>query len=304
MTHAKTLVGRLATYTVEGTIGRGAMGTVYRARTSSGDVCAIKRVLATTPQFARAAHDEARILSLVRHPNVVAFRELIATDVDLFIVMEMAEGESLRTLIRQSANRKRGPSVDAAVMVAVDALRGLHAAHEARDESGLPLEVVHRDVSPENLVVAPSGVTRLVDFGLAKAHGREQSTTSGKVRGKTRYLAPEQIHGRASRAADMFVVGVVLWELLAGRRLIEGRTPTEILTTVLSLRAPPPSSASPLSIPRELDAVVLRSLSVDPDRRFESAEAMADALAQAAPHASHRAVADWVYCVVRDTLRE
>ena len=173
-------------------------------------------------------------------------------------------------------------------------LHGLHAAHEAKNERGEPLGIVHRDISPQNILVGVDGVPRVLDFGVAKAVGRVQTTREGQLKGKIGYMAPEQVEGRSRRGArDVYAAAVVLWEVLTGRRLITGETTTAMLHKVLTMRPEAPSLYNP-SVDPALDAVVLRGLSRDPADRYASAREMATALEGAANVAIAPVVSAWV----------
>jgi serine/threonine-protein kinase len=231
--------------------------------------------------------DEARISSRIRHPNVVQLLEVVHEHDELCLVMEYVHGVSLADVF--SASRKEGRRVPApiAVAIAVDVLRGLHAAHEARAEDGAPLGIVHRDVSPQNVLVGADGTARVLDFGVAKALRKDHLTISGEVKGKVAYMSPEQLRGgTVTRQADLFATGVLLWEALTGERLyvdVEGE-PAAVMLKVLTDAPRPPSERAP-DIPAGLDPVVLRALAHEPRARFANGEEMAWALADACPPA-------------------
>ncbi len=156
--------------------------------------------------------------------------------------------------------------------IAIGALRGLHAAHEATSDQGEPLGIVHRDVSPQNILVGIDGMARVIDFGVAKAAGRLQSTQDGQIKGKIAYMAPEQLAGRVvTRTADVYAMGVVLWEVLAGTRLFPGDSQGAVVMKVFE-GAPAPPSCHALRLPARLDALVMRALALNPTDRFASAE--------------------------------
>ncbi len=258
---------------------------------------AVKRL---RPQFAKDAEfrsmflEEARLAVRIRHPNVAAIVDAIIEGEELLLVMEYVHGESLGRLIRttRAAGKLISPDVAASVLGGV--LRGLHAAHEARDESGHLLGIVHRDVSPQNIVVGADGVSRVVDFGIAKAATSAIATKHGQLKGKLGYMAPEQIRGRkASPASDVFAAGVVLWETLTCRRLFAGRSESEVVDKVLACRVEPPSTHAP-GVPTALDRVVVRALARDPSERFLSAKEMARALDAALGAAAPPRVTAWL----------
>ena len=303
---APLTIGR---YALHDKIASGGMATVYLGRLA-GDAgfsrtVAIKRLhpqYAADPDFAAMFVDEARLAARVRHPNVITTLDVVAHGEELFLVMEYVEGESLAQLARLSqAKGERIPNeIIASVVCGV--LHGLHAAHEAKSESGVPLDIVHRDVSPQNVLVGIDGAPRVIDFGVAKAIGQLHTTREGQVKGKLAYLAPEQIMGGTlTRQVDVFAAGVMVWELLTGSRLFAGGNEGEVLGRVLHHVVEPPSRFTP-DVPPALDAVVLRALERDPSARFATTEAMATAIEDAVPLATPRRVGEWVKSVARDRI--
>jgi len=252
---------------------------------------AVKRLheaLARDPAFVSMLLDEARLGSQVRHPLVAEVIDLVTEGSEVCLVMQYVHGSSLRALLEVDSSPVPIP---VAVAVLSDALNGLHAAHEARDTRGTLLGVVHRDVSPHNLLVGADGFTRVTDFGIAKAVWRAQTTCDGQLKGKLAYMAPEQLaKGRIDRRADVFGAAVVLWELLAGKRLFEATDPEALLAR----RSWVPPRMGRDDLPAGLEEAVLRGLAADPDRRFESALQMAEAIERACRPASRAAVAAWV----------
>ena len=216
--------GKFGRYALGPELGSGGMATVsFGAATGAlgfARPVAIKRIHATRASDAElldAIRDEARIASRVRHPNVVSVIDVIEEGGDVGIILEYVHGDALSSLLRKARAAPRPVPVAVAVAVIVDVLHGLHAAHTARDEAGRPLVVVHRDVSPQNVIVGADGVARVLDFGISKAENRASVTRDGRVKGKLRYMAPEQLGGDVTPAADIYAAGIVLWELLAGR---------------------------------------------------------------------------------------
>jgi serine/threonine-protein kinase len=268
---------------------------------------AIKRLhpqYARDPEFVSMFLDEARLAARVHHPNVVSTLDVVALEGELFLVLEYVHGESLAGLLR--ASRERGQLVPPAVGVAIvsGALHGLHAAHEATDNAGAPMCIVHRDVSPHNLLVGVDGAARVLDFGVAKAAVRSQTTREGQLKGKLKYMAPEQLRGVAlTRTADVYSAGVVLWEVLTGERLFEADNEAALFGKVLEGVIAPPSRVLP-SLPRALDAPILRALERDPSRRFATAREMAIALESAVQPASPTEVGDWVSRTARAALAQ
>jgi serine/threonine-protein kinase len=244
--------------------------------------------------------DEARLAARLHHPNVAATIDVVVERTDAYIIMEYVHGESLARLLR--GGTPPAPAVVSAIVVG--ALRGLHAAHEVCDERGEPLEIIHRDVSPENIIVGADGAARLIDFGIAKARSRLQATTEGQLKGKLSYLAPEQIRGAsATRRTDLYAAGVVLWEALTGKRLFDGDCAGAITEQILVGWVERPSKHAP-DLPEAVDTVVLRALETEPARRFPTAAAMAEALERAMAPAPAAEVAEWVVANAGKTLAQ
>lgn len=255
---------------------------------------AIKRLhpdFARDREFVAMLTDEARLTSAIRHRNIVSVLDVAEEKGELFLVMEYVLGLTLAELLKASEGRP--VPVPVAVAVLVDLLEGLHAAHEATGPLG-PLEIVHRDVTPQNVMVATDGVTRVLDFGIAKAASRAQTTRDGVVKGKTAYLAPEQIRSEpVDRRVDVYAAGVVAWELLAGRRLFLRATPDETVAAIVVGEPLALESVRP-DVGAAIAAAVHRALSKNPAERFPTARAFVHALEAASPAAPAREVAGWV----------
>jgi serine/threonine-protein kinase len=288
-------------------IASGGMAAVHLGRfigvQEFSRIVAIKQLhehFAGDREFVAMLFDEARLLARIRHTNVVAPLDVELCGSELFIVMEYIHAESLSRVLR-AANAPVPPSIACAVMCQV--LSGLHAAHEARGPRGQSLNIVHRDVSPQNLLIMEDGTVKIVDFGIAKAGWRMHTTSCGTLKGKRSYMAPEQFRGLAvDRRTDIFSAGVVLWEMLTGKRLFTGDAPAIIEEQVLRGQVTAPSNLSP-GLPPELDEIVLRAISVDPEQRFPDAHAMAAALAAVGPLANPLEVGAWVTRHVGEALR-
>ena len=303
--------GTLGRYAIYEEIGAGGMATVHLGRLTGpanfARTVAIKRLhahLARQPEFVTMFLDEARLAARVRHRNVVATLDIVTASVQPYLVMEYVQGESLARL--QSAARQRGERIPPAVACSIVAgiLHGLHAAHEATNERGETLGIVHRDVSPQNVMVGVDGVARVLDFGVAKAAGRLQTTREGRLKGKLAYTAPELVRGTAiARTADVYSAAVVLWEMLAGDRLFAGDNEANILERVLFADVGPPSRGAK-DVPPELDAIVLQALARNPARRFATAREMARAIESTIPIASPSEVGDWVETLAQQSLLE
>jgi serine/threonine protein kinase len=268
---------------------------------------AIKRLhpqFARDPEFLTMFVDEARLAARIRHPNVVPTLDVVSSEGEIFLVMEYFLGESFAKLLVLSKLAGGPPPVAVTCAIVASTLHGLHAAHEAKDERGEPLGIVHRDVSPQNILVGADGIARVLDFGIAKAQGRAQVTREGQVRGKMAYVAPEQfLGGKADRKADIYAASVVLWEALTGRRLFLGETEAQTVSRVLNDPVAAPGSIV-AGITPALDRLVLRGLSRDPKDRHETAREMAQELEAVAPPCTPHQVADWVEAVVGAALAE
>jgi serine/threonine-protein kinase len=298
----------LGRYLLFDEIASGGMATVHLGRmlgpAGFNRTIAIKRMhphLARDPEFVSMFLDEARLAARIQHPNVVATLDVVPTEGEVFLVLDYVQGESLSHLFKAARIKQQRVHPRVVASILVNTLHGLHAAHEASDEHGRPLGIVHRDVSPQNVLVGTDGVARVLDFGVAKAAGRLQETRDGQLKGKIAYMTPEQIRGgEVDRRTDVYAAGTVLWEGLAGRRLVHGLNEGQVLAAVLAGGFAPPSSIYPDLAP--FDAVVMRALEPDPGRRYATAREMAIALERAIGIASSFEVAEWVQSVGAETL--
>jgi serine/threonine-protein kinase len=299
------LVGRYAMFDE---LAAGGMATVHLGRllgpAGLGRPVAIKRLhvhFLKDEEFVTMFMDEARIVARIRHPNVVPMLEVVQTEQGLFLVMEYIHGESLAKIVRtlRKSGEPIAPRIVASVMSGV--LLGLHAAHDTTGPDGALLGVVHRDVSPQNIIVGAEGTAHVLDFGIAKAAGRAQVTREGQVKGKLAYMAPEQIRGQADRRSDVFAAAVVLWEMLAGRRMHEGFREVDILSRVIGGTFPQLREMVP-DVDPELDRIVSRGLAIDPEQRYSTAREFAIELERAVGLASPREVGEWVHRVAKDVL--
>jgi serine/threonine-protein kinase len=266
------------------------MATVHLAcatdKRQGPPLVAIKRPhrhLASDKTFLTMLVDEARLASAIDHPNVVKVRELGFDAGMPFIVMDYVEGASLAELRRELSAIGRAIDVRVAVRMVLDTLAGLHAAHELRDDNDRPLNIVHRDVSPHNVLISCDGRSHITDFGIAKAEDRIQTTRTHEVKGKLAYLAPERIDKRrmCTVQSDIFSMAVVLWECFAGRRLFRGEEAVDILQEVMSAPIPTLTQIG-AHIPQGLDDVIARALSRDLDTRYATALELAQAIERAA----------------------
>ena len=304
--HSPRTVGR---YVLYGELASGGMATVHFGRLSGpvgfSRTVAIKRLhphYAKDPDFVTMFLDEARLCGRIRHPNVVPTLDVVTTQGEIFIVMEYVAGEALSKLMKAAAAKKvmMPPRVAATIMSSV--LHGLHAAHQTKDEHGRELGIVHRDVSPQNILVGADGTARVLDFGVAKAAGRLQTTRDGQLKGKIAYMPPEQLSGApVTKQVDIYAASVVLWEALTGRRLFDGETEAIVLARAIEGCVDPPSNHNAFLEPA-IDAVVLRGLARDPEMRFNTAREMALAIEQTIGLASPSEVGEWVEMVAGDEL--
>jgi serine/threonine protein kinase len=300
----------LGRYALFGELASGGMATVHFGRqlgaVGFARTVAVKRLhphLASDSEFVAMFLDEAHLAERIRHPNVVPTIDVLAQDGELWLVMDYVHGESLSRALRASP-AKGGLPVDIAVSIALGVLAGLHAAHEARDESGRPLGIVHRDVSPQNVLIGADGIARVLDFGIAKATGRLHQTEQGQLKGKYAYMSPEQLQqDELDRRSDVFCVASILWEMLAGRRLYSADSPAAIAYSMVMEETPSLRSLR-AEVPVELDHALLRGLARSRDDRFASADEMAQALEDAVRPASARRVQEWLRSAVGPVLRE
>jgi eukaryotic-like serine/threonine-protein kinase len=277
----------LGPYDLLAPIGVGGMARVWAARVrGTRDVVALKMLLpelAQNVEFRKMFFDEARIASRVRHPNVCGTFQMGEQSGVLFLAMEWLDGPSLMRILRPGRE-----DVDAcervpirprvAARIVADACAGLHAAHDLLDEDGRPLGVVHRDVSPHNLLITSDGSVKVTDFGVAKALGKSHMTMAGQLKGKLAYMAPEQlVGGGVDRRCDVFALGCVLYEITTGQRPFQGEHDPQVMTAIMLGRYEPPGAIMP-GYPHELSIIVMRALANDAEGRYPSAEHMRQAL--------------------------
>jgi serine/threonine-protein kinase len=255
-------------------IGSGGMGDVSLAVTEGSmgvkKLVVVKRLLlehATNPGAKEMFLDEGRLAVRLNHPNVVQTYEVGLQEDNFFIAMEYLEGQSLNRVASRVLSSKS------------EALRGLHYAHELTNYDGTPLNIVHRDLSPQNLFITYDGVVKIVDFGIAKSDGQAAKTQLGMIKGKVAYMAPEQVDpsNEIDRRADIFVLGIVLWELVTGHRLMKGNTVLQTFQRI-ALDVSPRASSVAAGVDPALDAIIARALEKRPENRFQTAQEMRDAL--------------------------
>ena len=242
---------------------------------------AIKRVLphlAQNENFIRMFLDEARLSARLSHPNIVAVFDISAREDTYFLIMEFVDGANLKKILETLHKRGMRFGLPEAIYVCAEACRGLSYAHELHDENGRPLGIVHRDISPPNIMLTKHGNVKVADFGLAKAGTQLSQTDPGVVKGKFSYLSPEAAFGKEVDArADIFSLGIVLWEMLAGRRLFLGETDYATVKLVQGANVP---RLSPLNnqVDVEFEEILFRSLTRDPDSRYQTAQEFGEAL--------------------------
>jgi serine/threonine-protein kinase len=302
------VVGRYALFDA---IASGGMASVHIGRLLGSfgftRTVAIKRLhpsMARDPEFLSMFQEEARLAARISHPHVVTTLDVVALDGELLLVMEYVSGASLsRVLLAERAAGRDIPH-RIAVDIMLGVLNGLHAAHEAKNERGEPLGIVHRDVSPHNILIGSDGTARVLDFGIAKAVGGANLTRPDQIKGKLRYLSPESLTKQpVTRASDIFAASLVLWEMLAGRRLFDGEGDGQVLNQILNHRPEPPSRHRP-HLPRTLDEIVMRGLATEPRDRYPTARAMALALEAAVTPVNRSVVSEWLENSVGEEIHE
>ncbi len=296
-------------------LATGGMADIWLARELGAAglerLVVVKRLL---PHLARESEivdmfvSEARFVARLVHPNVVQIHDLGQDDEGYFLVMEYVAGCSASELLIAAAQAHSRLPVGAALCIAEQACRGAHAAHELRDPAGEPLGLVHRDISPHNLMIGPSGEVKLLDFGIAKATAAAEATRTGSLKGKHGYMSPEQCAAtRVDRRSDVFALGIVCWELLTGARLFKRETEYATMHAIVSGDVRPPSSVRP-DLPAALDGVLGKALALDLDLRFQTADALRRALVavadEAGIHASRDALVVTMTELVGDRLEE
>ncbi|HVR61160.1 MAG TPA: serine/threonine-protein kinase [Polyangia bacterium] len=273
-------------YTLFERIGRGGMADVYKGRVQGPEgferVFVIKRILphlSDEPTFIKMFVEEAKLSARLSHPNIVQIFELGSVEGEYFISMEYVRGRDLAETMRAIWKTMPPPRPELVAYIGREACRALAYAHDLTDDNGRPLRMIHRDVSPSNIMLSYEGAVKLLDFGIAKALGEAPETTkSGTMKGKYAYMAPEQTEGDdVDHRIDIFSCGIVLHEVLTGRRLFKGANDVQTIERVRKGDVAPPSFQNPLC-PPELDAIVLKALARNRDDRFAHAAEMADAL--------------------------
>lgn len=281
---------RFRRYEILRRIATGGMGSVYLGRVIGAGgferrvaIKAMHPHIAGESSFVAMFLDEARLAARIHHPNVVATLDIDETEDGLFIVMEYIEGVTVRQINHALRARRAVAPLPVSLRVVLDALAGLHAAHELASAEGAPLQLVHRDVSPANLIVGVDGLTRITDFGIARAEERLGETTrTGEIKGRVGYMSPEQLRGApVDRRSDVYSAGVVLWELLTAQRAFPGDNEAAVLMAALRGVSRPPSELDP-RVPDEISAACMMALTQEPGLRHASAAEFAEELERAA----------------------
>ncbi|HZU83778.1 MAG TPA: serine/threonine-protein kinase, partial [Polyangiaceae bacterium] len=269
----------LGRYRLIAELGRGGMGTVYLAALSGparfSKVVVIKQLrpgFAEDPNLTSMFLEEARLAARLHHPNIVQTNEVVCDPEDgYFIVMEYLEGAALKRVVRRLRRHGDEPARSIYIAAILDVLGALQYAHALKDFDGKPMDLVHRDVNPANVVVTFGGQVKLVDFGIAKAADSAQETRAGILKGKLHYMSPEQMAGdRIDCRADLFAVGAMLWDALAGRKLWEGTSGLDVMTSLVRGNIPSPRSVNP-DIGPDLERVCMRALAFRPEDRYPDA---------------------------------
>ncbi|NUP10925.1 MAG: protein kinase [Polyangiaceae bacterium] len=289
------MLARIGRYEILRELGVGGMARVYLAR-SQGEggferLVAVKLLhdhLAQEQEFVSMFLDEARLAAQIRHPNVVSTIDVQVEDGKRYLVMEYVEGQSLSRLLSQRTRDGVRLPIGIALRITLDMLAGLHAAHEVRDPDGAQLGLVHRDVSPHNVLVGADGLSRITDFGVARAESRLSSTRSGEIKGKLPYMAPEQIASMpVDRRADVYSAALVAWEMFTGRRHFVADNQGALLRVILEGPLERPSAYNP-EVPAEVEAVLMRAMTRERNVRHASAAELADDIEDAAHRAGVR----------------
>lgn len=276
--------GRVGRYEILGRVGTGGMAELFLARARGLEgfekLFVLKRMHKSATSDSGLVSlflDEARIAAQLEHPNIVQVYDIGFSDESHYFAMEYVHGADVRRLFER-ASARGGLSVDAAITMVVGVLAGLQHAHEKRGRDGEPLGMVHRDVSPSNVLVSFDGAVKLADFGIAKVAARQSNTEAGLRRGKAAYMSPEQCRGeRLDRRSDLFSLGIVLWELTTGRRMFGEQDPLVIMRAIADGDLPSPADVQP-DYPKALSKIVQKALSRDAQDRFANAEAFQLAL--------------------------
>jgi len=285
----------------------GGMAEIFLARAVSvagaERYCVLKRILrdrARDAEFVQMFLDEARLAAQLHHPNIASVYDIGVLGDSYFFTMEYVHGETVRSLLLRAQGVRRSVPLACVLTIVAGAAAGLHHAHERNSKDGRPLGIVHRDVSPSNLMVSYEGSVKVVDFGVAKAADRGVETRAGTVKGKISYMSPEQCRGeQVDRRSDLFSLGIVMWELLTGTRLYRRASALQNMMAIVNDPPPPPSTRR-FEVPGAIDDIVLRLLAKSVDDRFQTAAEVVDAIANASSQTGAALSASGVSRLVRD----
>ncbi|MBI5535900.1 MAG: serine/threonine protein kinase [Deltaproteobacteria bacterium] len=285
-TASQTLPRTFGRYQLFDRVGAGGMAEIYlaRARTELGGarLVVVKQILpdlSGNEQFAEMLIQEAKLAARLNHANVVQVFDLGRHEGVLFIAMDYVDGFDLNELLRRCARSKTPLPIPFALLIVIEALRGLDYAHRRADDFGAPMGIVHRDVSPSNVLISFDGEIKLCDFGIARANDMADVLPEDAIKGKAGYMSPEQARGEPIDArSDVFAIGIVLWELIAGRKLYKASDTGPTLLQLARAAEIPPLPSRDLPSEPELHAIVEHALTADRDQRFASAQAMLKAL--------------------------
>ncbi len=276
---------KLLSYRIVAELDAGGMAELFLGLDPEGRPVAIKAIRpgqSLDPTFVAMFHDEAQIISRISDENVVRLIEFGKDNDQHYLVMEYLHGVTFSAMLRRLYEMGRTLTPVAAGAIILRIARGLHAAHEIRGDDGSLMNIIHRDVSPQNMMLLADGRVKLIDFGIAKAVGRQHQTVAGEVKGKIRYMAPEQMRGEPiDRRADIYALGVVLWEILATRRLYGEATDAQVMVRATKGDISPPGAFA--DVPFALDRVVMQCLRAERKERYEAAHVVARAIIQALP---------------------
>jgi serine/threonine protein kinase len=271
---------RLGSYEIVRKLARGGMAELFLARSVGPEgfekLVVLKKILprnAENPRFVQLFLDEAKLAGSLTHPHIVQTYDMGRVGNDYFFAMEFVHGQDLRSILRRSERTQRKVPIDVAVQIARNVASALHYAHERRRGDGTLVDIVHRDVSPSNILVSYDGGIKLADFGVAKASSSSARTRTGTLKGKVGYMSPEQARGAPiDRRSDIFSLGVVLWELVAVRRLFKSDNDLATIQSIINGDTPPLEKFRP-DCPPELEKIILRALAKDPEVRYQTAQA-------------------------------
>jgi len=305
---AVRLIGR---YALHGELASGGMAAVHLGRLL-GEVGFARTVAikclhsqhARDPEFVAMFLDEARLVSRIKHPNVVPTLDVVRLEGEIFLVMEYIHGAPVSVIMKALSRRKERMPVNVAVGITLGLLEGLHAAHEATNEDGTALGIVHRDVSPQNVMVGADGIPRVLDFGIAKASVRLQTTEDGSFKGKLGYMPPDILSGaKVDRRADLWGAAVVMWEMIVGKRLFHSNeSPHALVRKIVDEPVDVPSKRGIEGVPPALEAVLTKALAKGVEERYQNAREMASAIEDAMSPASARLIGEWLHKIVGDDL--